>query len=397
MRVADRRSFRGQARVLVTSAFFEPGFRGGGPVRSLAQIVDSAPNTIDITLVTQDRDLGLSEPYPRLSGTWVPRKRSQVYYLNTHSVRQWMHLAGKLRKMHFDLLYVNSLWAPTFTVLPILAAALRLIHVRRILIAPRGELSRGALSLKQKKKQLFLQAWRPILNRLAVTWHASTDLEAAEIARLFPRAPITVWVDQAALSPAIPLASSGHEGPARFVFVSRISPKKNLDLVLNAFKRVTRSAIFDIYGPIEDAAYWSWCKAVMSQLPRCVEVRYRGELEPHRVRPCISNYDAFVFPTRWENFGHVIAESLSVSCPVICSRETPWTDVLEAGGGEVLTQVNVYELSEILERFAAMNSDERVANRHRVSKAFAAWHAGGGVVRGSIFDDVLLARDWTMA
>ena len=28
-------------RVLATSAWFEPGFRGGGPIRSIASIVDS--------------------------------------------------------------------------------------------------------------------------------------------------------------------------------------------------------------------------------------------------------------------------------------------------------------------------------------------------------------------
>jgi glycosyltransferase involved in cell wall biosynthesis len=46
------------------------------------------------------------------------------------------------------------------------------------------------------------------------------------------------------------------------------------------------------------------------------------------VREVFSRYDAFVLPTLGENVGHVIAESLSASCPVICSDETPWTDLL---------------------------------------------------------------------
>src|SRR5664280_2522415 len=75
-------------RVLVTCATFEPGYRGGGPVRSVAQIIDSAPADLDILLVTRDRDLGSDEPYPGLSGRWISRGRAKVFYLNTRSIRQ---------------------------------------------------------------------------------------------------------------------------------------------------------------------------------------------------------------------------------------------------------------------------------------------------------------------
>ena len=32
-------------------------------------------------------------------------------------------------------------------------------------------------------------------------------------------------------------------------------------------------------------------------------------------------------PTRGENFGHIILQSLSVGCPVIISDQTPWKDL----------------------------------------------------------------------
>ena len=35
--------------VLATSAGFEPGFRGGGPIRSVAQIVDTVSDRTDLT------------------------------------------------------------------------------------------------------------------------------------------------------------------------------------------------------------------------------------------------------------------------------------------------------------------------------------------------------------
>ena len=63
---------------------------------------------------------------------------------------------------------------------------------------------------------------------------------------------------------------------------------------------------------------------------------YHGELQPDAVVTTFARYDAFAFPTLGENFGHVIAESLSAGCAVICSDQTPWTPVLLAGGGTVV-------------------------------------------------------------
>src|SRR5262245_37242560 len=123
-------------RVLSTCGAFEPGFRGGGPVRSMAHILDTLPENTALSLITRDRDLGSPEPYPGLSGRWVSRAPARVFYLNTGRPGQWLRLWRELRAERFDLLYLNSLWAPTYTVMPVLAARLGLIRATRILIAP---------------------------------------------------------------------------------------------------------------------------------------------------------------------------------------------------------------------------------------------------------------------
>src|ERR1700704_4589704 len=97
-------------RVLATSGGFEPGFRGGGTVRSVSAVVDTVSDGIDLWLVTRDRDLGASEPYPELSGRWVSRGRSRVFYLGLGKLGQWFRLHRQLHPIRFDLLYVNSLW-----------------------------------------------------------------------------------------------------------------------------------------------------------------------------------------------------------------------------------------------------------------------------------------------
>jgi glycosyltransferase involved in cell wall biosynthesis len=360
-------------RVLATCGAFEPGFRGGGVVRGVTQTVQTVSKHVDLTLVTRDRDLGSSDPYPGLSGRWIRQNRARVFYLEIGKPWNWWRLWRELRDVPFDLLYVNSLWEPAFTMIPVVAGRLGLIRTRKVLLAPHGELSPGALSLKAAKKRLFLKWWAPFLKSMDVVWQAHTDREAAEIRAVCPWAHIEVNGYQTTLPETPTPPRTANEGPARLVFIGRISPKKNLDLVLSTLLRLSAPMAFNIYGPLEDARYWSRCQSLISRMPSAVRVEYKGELAPADVRDTFAKYDAFAFPTLGENFGYVIAESLSASCPVICSDETPWTEILKAGGGRVIRDLTTEGLGKELERIAAMTPTERMHARQVAGDAYRSW------------------------
>ena len=137
--------------------------------------------------------------------------------------------------------------------------------------------------------------------------------------------------------PSIPenknLDSNKKSGQANFIFLSRIVPKKNLLAAINYMASVKGNVRFDIYGALEDENYWEECKARIAQLPQNVKVEYKGLINHDQVHDTFRKYDAFIFPTYSENFGHVIAESLMVGCPIIISDQTPWTDVSKIKGG----------------------------------------------------------------
>ncbi len=376
-------------RVLVISAGFEPGFRGGGPIRSLAGIVDTVSPDTELYLVTRDRDLGSSRPYPELSGQWVGRGSARIYYLNVGRPSQWIKVWRRLSKIEFDLLYVNSLWDPLFTAVPVSALRLGLIRARRVLIAPRGELASGALSVKGWKKQLFLKKWLSFLRGMHPMWHAASDLEAAQIRGVEPDAHIEVTQNPVILPVEPILPGVEGRGPARLVFIGRISPVKNLHSALEALESVSKPIEFDIYGPIEDAGYWAKCQVILKRMTATVQVRYMGELAPQDVRPTFAQYDAFIFPTLGENFGHIVAESLSASCPVVCADTTPWTEVLRSGGGTVLTGTGVADFATQLEHLASLSSQERLHAKERAGDAYREWRAR--TVRRNILEQARVA------
>ena len=65
-------------------------------------------------------------------------------------------------------------------------------------------------------------------------------------------------------------------------------------------------------------------------------VNYCGMLSHDEIHKTFCRYDAFLFPTLSENYGHVIAEALVTGCIPIISDQTPWTDMNEAGAGWAL-------------------------------------------------------------
>jgi glycosyltransferase involved in cell wall biosynthesis len=358
-------------KVLAFTGAFLPGYKAGGPIKSIVEMLDDLPASVKVTLVTSDRDLGDSMPYAGLSGRVVGRGHHEVCYLNRRSPRQWVALLRLARRDPVDLIYVNSLWSPQFTVLPILAHLLGLLPSREVLLAPRGELSGGALAIKSAKKRAFLRGWAPLLRRVDPVWHASTEMEETDIHQLFPGARTVIQADSRGDEPRPEIIRSGQR--ARFVFISRISKMKNLALALESLSMLKADTDFDIYGPVEDPGYWRQCQSLIADLPKSVQVRYLGELRPHQVKDTFAQYDAFILPTRGENFGHVIAESLSAGCPVICSQNTPWTQVLLLGGGTALGALDAGTLAEEIEARANRTPLQRDTAKRNALEAYAGW------------------------
>jgi glycosyltransferase involved in cell wall biosynthesis len=179
------------------------------------------------------------------------------------------------------------------------------------------------------------------LGRDAV-WQASSEGEAENIsAAMGEHSRIFVAPD---ITSPLPkrndaAAPTGRKiaGTARMVFLSRISPKKNLEHALTTLGNVPEGQIdFDIYGPVEDGAYWARCRKLISSINRpSVQVTYRGEIPHSQVQSVLSRYDLMVLPTLGENFGHIIYEAMAAGCPVAISDETPWNEVAVAGAGWV--------------------------------------------------------------
>jgi glycosyltransferase involved in cell wall biosynthesis len=159
-------------------------------------------------------------------------------------------------------------------------------------------------------------------------------------------------------------------GELRVVFVSRLSRKKNLDYALSVLRGVQGRISFDIYGPCEDAIFWDECQRIIASLPERITVRYHGPIAHDAVRQAFSDADVFLFPSRSENYGHVVIEALGAGCAVVVSDQTYWRGLASHGIGVDLPLSSPAEFTEALQRFVAFDEGQMARVRTQ-ARAFA--------------------------
>jgi glycosyltransferase involved in cell wall biosynthesis len=136
---------------------------------------------------------------------------------------------------------------------------------------------------------------------------------------------------------------------------------KNLAGALRLLGALRGRVTFDIYGPLEDPAYWQECQDLISPLPPNINVKYCGTVPYPNVRNVLSGYDLFLLPTLGENFGHAISDALVAGCPVLISDQTPWRDLERLNVGWDLPLDQPAVLQEALQRCIDMPPEDHTA------------------------------------
>lgn len=326
-------------RVLAFNRFYLPGYQAGGPIVSLANMISTLGDEISFRVITSDRDINDAARYPQIApDLWMQQGNASVHYLGKAETTI-KRVATLVKDIAPDVIYLNSFFDTWFSFRVLAAHRLGKLPPCRLVLAPRGEFSAGALAIKPFRKRAYMAALRELRLLAPVEWHASTDMEAAELRlalRLQPNVKIHVAADLGSL-PASDIADRWQprapDAPLRLCFLSRISPKKNLLGAISMLSHMRAPAQLHIFGPKEDQDYWMECERAAAQLPAHITAIYKGPVTPPSIHATLAEYDAMLFPTFGENYGHVIPEALSVGLPVLTSDRTPWRGLTAKGIG----------------------------------------------------------------
>jgi glycosyltransferase involved in cell wall biosynthesis len=350
-------------KLLLFTDWYLPGFKAGGPIQSCKNLVGLLKDTYQIFILTSDRDLCEPAPYPDVVvNQWTTIHDSvNIFYASPEKINK-RFLKELFAEIQPEYIYLNSMYSFKFTILPVMAYG-NYQNQPKIVLAPRGMLQDGAVQYKKLKKIIFLNITRLLGWGKKIHFHATDAQEVQDVMKYYPKAAVSMVQNIPNYSFETNNQTAKQPGELKLVFLSRISPKKNLHSAIKWLKekQLPFKWSFDIYGGIEDQAYFEELKTLSEGIP----VNFKGPIDNKLVNETLQRYHCFVLPTFAENFGHAIFEALCAGLPVILSYNTPWLQLKEKKAGINIDIDAPAEYIQALEFFAGLNE-----------AAFEQWRAG---------------------
>ncbi len=348
--------------ILIFYDYFLPGFKAGGPVQSLANLIIALQDEYQFFVITSAYDLGAVVPYATIqTNQWnsllIGDNKIQTWYAD--SKINYTAYAEIIKSIETDFVFFNCMYSYRFFLYPLLNKKKLFKGHTKFIISPRGILRPGSLAVKSGKKKVYLFLLKQIMLLRNCSWHATGMEEVKAIQKYFGR---KVSIYNLSNIPKVPLITiqrtNKKEKVLKLVHLSLIAPVKNIKTLIQVLVECKQCILLDIYGPVKDENYWQDCKQALLLLPANITVVYKGDLQPNNVQQTLQEYDSLISLTAGENFGHALFESLSVGRPIITSYFTPWNNLEEKHAGWNVDINNKDSISNLLEELAAKTNEE---------------------------------------
>jgi len=351
-------------KVMIFTGYYLPGVKGGGPIQSIKNLVDNLSEFFDFYIVTSDRDLGDKKPYENVKiNAWNQLDTAKVYYIGKDKIN-FKNIRNIINTINPKTIYLNSFFSFNFSIIPIILNKYNLISPKKLVLAPRGEFSQGALNLKKRKKNIYIKLIKMLktYRKNNLFWHVTSEYEKDDLKRILRiDKDISICQNFSANYDSKIYDKNLHKKSQelKIIYLARVHPMKNLNYAIDLLHSFDDGNItFDIYGPIEDENYWEKCRNNINNLPSNIKVNYKGLVDHDLVLNVFKQYHIFLFPTHGENFGHVISESLISGTPVITSDQTPWKNLKDKNVGWDINLEDKSKFAQVLRNTLNMNQKE---------------------------------------
>lgn len=230
------------------------------------------------------------------------------------------------------VIYINGLFSIISNLFPFLFYSFFTNY--KIILSPRGMLKNSALIRNKTFKLFFI--WIYNLNK-DMSLHVTDENEESRAKFFFKKNKIYVIPDFMPIQYEFKNRKK-IPGEIDIIFVGRIDPIKNLTFAFDVLKIITNQITarinFFVIGPIYDTSYFKRCSETASGFDReKINIVFLGELDRNKIQNFYDSAHLLFLPSKGENFGYAIAESLANSIPVLISDQTFFTSVNDLGLG----------------------------------------------------------------
>ncbi len=343
-------------KILIFSDWFYPGYKAGGPIKSLFNLSIALQYQYDVYVFTSDSDITENKSYSKIdTNSWIKpfvNSEIKVFYCSKSNLNS-KSINNILNEVNPEFVYLNHMWSYWFVLKPLVICFVKFNFIK-VVLCPRGALFESAIHYLNTyvKKRILLAVIQLFSIHKHILFHATSWQEKFTIKKYFGEVNIILAnnlpdLHQPAFSPI-----TKNKGELKIVFIARIVEIKNLKILLQNLQLVKSNITLTIAGPIGDKEYWLSCLSVIKKLPHNITVTYVGVIIPIDILPLIQKHHLYCLPTQGENFGHSIFESFLSGRPVLISDQTPWLDLNKKNAGWDINLNQNYPLVPFIEKAA---------------------------------------------
>jgi len=144
-----------------------------------------------------------------------------------------------------------------------------------------------------------------------------------------------------------------------FLFISRVHPKKGVDILINAYLHLKKSnnlPALVIAGPGLDTQYG---QEMLQLAGNDNDIFFPGMISGDSKWGAFYGSEAFVLPSHQENFGIAVVEAMACSKPVIISNQINiWREINDGHGG-IIVNDNEKDVLEGLQKWIALTINQK--------------------------------------
>lgn len=230
-----------------------------------------------------------------------------------------------------DLIHIHNLWSWPLHCISRFAYK----NAIPVVWSPRGTLEPWSLKQKKIKKKLALSLYQKVDLENACCIHATAAEEAINIRKLGFKNPMAVIPNGINIL-NYPLKLWTRKEKKVLAFLSRIHPKKGIELLLDAWSKIPLEILsswrIEIAGEGEPEYVKHLNHLLLTKFVN-FDIKLVGPKYGENKIKFLHQADLFILPTFSENFGMAIAEAMACGVPVITTTGTPWIELKEQGAG----------------------------------------------------------------
>lgn len=275
------------------------------------------------------------------------------------SISRWFVLKKEffifLNEVQPDLVHINGIWNPQNYLFQMVAQQLGI----KVVLSPHGMLEPYILKRNWLKKRIALALYQKKALKSVNFFHATAFSELDQIRVLRYNQPSAIIPNGIDLSEISQKKESTNQKEKNILFLSRVHPKKGIDLFIEAAARITNKNFKVIIAGEGDKNYINFLKELTVKHGVGHIFKFVGPLYGDSKNDAFKKADLFVLPTHSENFGIVIVEALAANIPVITTTGAPWEELNKKHCGWWI-KLNVVNLKNTLEE-AINKTPEEIA------------------------------------